>query len=258
MSLPDVTSAACLQDSAKRPLFVFVHIQKTAGTSMRNALEALFGRDRIYWHGRDGMITDLAARGELERLAAFDLVGGHFTAAMVQPRDVGRPTVLVSLVRNPVDQIVSHFEFVRTRPDNRLHTGSPFAEAVIGQTEFARFSRALQCRMLTGESDGEAAFAALQRTEHIVAVVERAAQVVARVAKLAGIERDVTLGRINVAAPGYRERYDDPAAMAAVRQIAHQDFRLFHRIVENGGLSERISVQPPATAAADPVATPAT
>jgi len=99
----------------------FVHIPKTAGTSLRLALEDALGKDFIsYDYGPESPVTDVdikrlgypvADMFRLERVLARKhcrLVAGHVHAARYMPMMSVLRTF--TFIRNPVDQLISHYE----------------------------------------------------------------------------------------------------------------------------------------------------
>ena len=73
--------------------FIFVHVQKTAGTSLQNVLRA-HAPDARLWHGRHGHASSGIAEIGRERWERYFSFG---------------------FVRNPWDRLVSHYAMIRDR-----------------------------------------------------------------------------------------------------------------------------------------------
>lgn len=96
---------------SKDDLFLFMHIPKTAGTSVANAfrrqpsLEACW----LYPSERFSFPEQVAALGD--RVEAFDLIGGHFTYGL--HRNIRRNCRYVTFFRQPQDLVISYFNYVK-------------------------------------------------------------------------------------------------------------------------------------------------
>lgn len=80
---------------SKRKKFIFVHVQKTAGTSLQKVLRT-HAPDAKLWLGRHGLASDGVAEIGRERWERYFSFG---------------------FVRNPWDRLVSHYSMIRDRID---------------------------------------------------------------------------------------------------------------------------------------------
>jgi hypothetical protein len=104
----------------EEPLVLFQHIHKTAGTAIRNLLHVNYGRD-------DAEVVPVPRRAshewfaELkdslgERFACLRAVAGH-SANYLFPLLDGRPAAAFTVVREPVDRVLSRYYFLTATPD---------------------------------------------------------------------------------------------------------------------------------------------
>ncbi|NQU39078.1 MAG: sulfotransferase family 2 domain-containing protein [Lentisphaerae bacterium] len=100
------------------PPLIFLHIPKTAGTTLRTVLKRQYTRGRrceIYTEEAFDAFRGLSveARDQIGLLAGHRTYGLHtlFTAACRY----------VTVLRDPVARIVSHYEFVKQNRDHYLH-----------------------------------------------------------------------------------------------------------------------------------------
>ena len=107
-------SPTTLGKQTARPLY-FLHIPKTAGISLTAILESRFDAELIcpahLWH-------DLMRipRGDLKR---YRLFRGHFYSYLSQFLERG--LTHLTMLRDPVERSISHFEHVRRAPEHYFH-----------------------------------------------------------------------------------------------------------------------------------------
>lgn len=92
--------------AAGQPRIVFLHIMKTAGSSLRARLEQLAGDEPVWRRESDGL-PGAASQAEL---APYRVVMGHFTirdALHVPP-----PRRIFTVLREPMARLVSYYHFM--------------------------------------------------------------------------------------------------------------------------------------------------
>lgn len=123
--------------------WLFCHLPKTAGTSFRAALEAGLGEEHILRdYGPRSAFTTPELQARLQQAPAerdWTVLGGHFDLSRYARNF--RPEQVLTFVRRPLQQLVSHWEHHRRHQD---YTGSleDFAQQ--------RSGAGLQSRMLGG------------------------------------------------------------------------------------------------------------
>ena len=95
----------------------FIHIPKTAGTTLTSILDSKFDRDRICPEHRLIELRDYPA----EKVAAYRLFRGHFShdISLLLPQwSEDQPErslpYLVTMLRDPVERVISAYEFMKT------------------------------------------------------------------------------------------------------------------------------------------------
>lgn len=111
-----------------QPTVVFLHIGKTAGSTLRKVLLRNYPRSTVISIGsrspnptrlrREETIEIFESLPEGRRLSAR-LITGHTIFGIHEL--VPRPSVYITLLRDPVRLVISQYEYVRRREDHWLH-----------------------------------------------------------------------------------------------------------------------------------------
>jgi hypothetical protein len=150
--------------------FIFVHIPKTAGSTLRAILRRQYRPDEIF------QIGDYDVPGSLDRFLSLDeslrdrvrVIQGHIPFGMHEA--IPHEWRYVSLVRHPVARIVSHYRYVLRTPTLRQHDEVAGAAMTLKQyvtsAQSARFFNNGQVRYLGASNfrrEGVASSAHLER-----------------------------------------------------------------------------------------------
>ena len=204
--------------------YIFVHIPKTGGTALATALEARAMKDDI-------LIGDTPkARRRRKRLgplrdAAAGRVWKHATLADIEgmvPGEVIEGAMIVTLVRNPWDRMVSYYHWLRDQefdhPAVRLARAVGFSEFLHDQGVQASISAHPYGRYVAGR-DGRECAARFIRLEHFA---EDAAEFEAHLGFA------LTLPRVNVSTRDRDHRgYFGASERAIVGRICAEDIARF-------------------------------
>ncbi|HEY7749328.1 MAG TPA: sulfotransferase family 2 domain-containing protein [Aestuariivirgaceae bacterium] len=101
--------------SERHPLH-FWHIPKTAGTSARKFFADRFPIDAVC---PAGDFAGLLALPPERANRNYSLYIGHFYAGL--DRHLGKRTIKVTLLRDPVERTISHFAFIKAQADHPEH-----------------------------------------------------------------------------------------------------------------------------------------
>jgi len=119
-----VESAPQSRSQRTSPLIIFIHLPKTGGTTMRSVLEQQYGGAQIFKvpppsaTGKQ-KIDDFSKLPPEER-DTFKVVYGHFDYGAHIGLEETNFTYF-TILRNPVDRVISHYYFVKQRTNHRLH-----------------------------------------------------------------------------------------------------------------------------------------
>jgi hypothetical protein len=106
---------------------VFLHIPKTAGTTLHRIIERQYRPEELYSPGltKGHQVGELAKLSE-ERRAEIRMFRGHMGFGV--DRHLPVPATYMTILREPIDRVVSYYYFIRRTPDHYLHDFVEFGE----------------------------------------------------------------------------------------------------------------------------------
>lgn len=213
------------------PVFVFCHIEKSAGTSFRTLLWKNYGRQNCFWYGIDQAFGEKLKPGEL---GGYRVVGGHFNLSAFDHAPY--PMLQVAVVRDPVDRVASLFRYhARSgneasrkqwrdwglRPESLLQTieDCPQFREAIDNT---------QCRRVCGKPESRVALERAASFPFVLATHENIDLLVEELGS--ALNWPFTeMTRENVAEAGYRDEIlGEPGAREAAESLCVEDRKLYN------------------------------
>jgi hypothetical protein len=221
--------------ASPRHAVLFVHIQKTAGMSLYNALARAFapGESMRFERSQEAFKQQFLAMPEAE-LKRYRLLSGHFNLPLWLSRDLG-PRLVLSAVREPVDRVLSTYRYMRSWKGHRRHASA-------GQLDIAGFvddyandpsRHNVQCMRLCGAPEFARAKAMAARAIDILGAVEAMPQLVAAIDAALGVAIDVGVDNRSAIQEPRREAID-PALIARLRDCNAEDAKLFDYVMAEG------------------------
>jgi hypothetical protein len=228
------------------PLFVFLHIPKTAGTTMRGLFNEIFGP---YFHlfstGQDTQADESGLR-PFQQPGYFDnimLLAGHFHRNHAVVRAItGRRIVFVSVMRDPVKRVVSHYDYIRRMPQHRLYAevrDRTLLQAFSAPGEFRHACENEQMRIMFGPKAATTYEATLRTNNYIIGTLENLAEVSRAVSTLSGMPPVDEVPRYNQIEELGGEQIvrakDQPGfgeAIELIRRANQFEYAFYNRVVE--------------------------
>jgi hypothetical protein len=226
-----------------RPVVAFVHIQKTAGTSMKFILKHSFGLSHCDVNPLNPAPGSPFARADLDFVRrvypGLRSISGH---EIVEPtRHLGDAVMPYTMLRDPVARMISHFQDKNVRGRAALALDDFLADPA--QHDF-------QVRKIAGGPDLEKAKRLLEARYFFVGLTERFAASLRLFAAVCPYPVDLRYRRQNKAGDDRisRRLRDDEDAMARIRAANRLDEALYDyvaktllpaRLATAGGADER-------------------
>lgn len=98
---------------------IFVHIPKTAGSTLRSILRKQYSVDEICFGNNEEMIEKLTSLKE-EEIARIKCLHGHFHYGIHQYIQKKQP-LYYTMLRDPVEHVISEYYFILRKPNNMSH-----------------------------------------------------------------------------------------------------------------------------------------
>lgn len=166
-------------------MIVSVHVPKSAGTSFRHVLDAIYGP--AAWYNYGTIFTRDQARAELVP-PGTRLIHGHFMGDSFD--DLFPERELITWVRDPVERVVSNYYHFLRAPDMRDDTCRAVHEQKLGLRAFADLDwmQNLTSRYLAHKPVADFKF---------VGIAERFAESLEQYSAAFGFRRDLQFPRVN-------------------------------------------------------------
>lgn len=102
-----------------RPL-IFLHIPKAAGTTLQEIIVRHYAGGKVYRFTGNQQQWQSFCESPLEERAQYDLLTGHVHFGLHE--FLPDPATYITMLRDPIDRVVSHYHFVMANPDHYLHS----------------------------------------------------------------------------------------------------------------------------------------
>ena len=152
------------------PLFIFLHIEKTAGTTLHKALQStLKGYQIVKQHvGPLGSDPDLYYSSAqltswLQKAPYLNALGGHGLRIFANYESIGRPIHYATFLREPTARYLSHYYFQK-----ELHHLPWTLESYLEETRFHN----VMCQRICGKASAKEAIQLLHEKNVFVGITE--------------------------------------------------------------------------------------
>ena len=133
---------------------MFLHVPKTAGTTLRATLRFKYPGATVSVHDLDD-VAEAMAKIPIETRRSARVITGHLLYGV--HRYIPQECDYVTVLRHPVARAVSEYHYIRSHPGHRFHT--ELVDGDLSLTEFVEHPRGvmdnLQTRMMAALAVGE-------------------------------------------------------------------------------------------------------
>lgn len=179
---------------------VFLHIEKSAGTSFRNFAKSRTNQEgAIFWWNKETNHLKI----DSPEVKKSHIIGGHKRIDFYK----GMNALYLAVVREPVDRVVSLFNYHATKHVMSADGFNPDSlEDTLKNCEFFRRKiQGAQCRYLGGEASFESALTSLQARPFIVGSFDHIDNFNKRFFGAFGLATE-SFGNANVGRAGYKDQ----------------------------------------------------
>jgi len=211
--------------SEMRPLLVFVHINKTAGTTVRYILRSSYGArhcDVEPWHGAwvDPPFSTPDLRRVRKLYPRLASIAGHRVTGYTELEEAGTEFRYLTFLREPISMCASRFQYqLDYRKKERV-----FEEWI--QNDWVRDA---QTQRIAGTTNVDDAIAMLDKKDMFVGLTERFDESMVLFKALRAPDLRIGYERVNVARSSKvaKELLSDPAARQMIVEANQADLELY-------------------------------
>jgi hypothetical protein len=215
------------------PQLVFIHVPKTGGVSLHNAIAGALPP------GATLQVADAAAQADFLRMDRQSLSARRFISGHIELRQAltqAEPNArFITVLRDPVALILSAFNYMATWAEHPLHAefrDRSFGDYVLGAGDYLQ---GLVCRQVTGLSTAAEAIPVLESCYALAVITGRIGEVPPILSHWLGV-RVPQPGRENVT-PGQGRITLDSRICARLLDVTREDRLLFEHLARrHGGL----------------------
>lgn len=228
------------QDNDSQPAVIFLHIPKTAGTTLLRILDRQYPPEVVHSFGADAhqSVVEYKALDE-ETRNKIRLLRGHMAYGLHEylPNAAGYFTVL----REPVARVISYYNFIRRTPDHYLYDeviGKDLSLHALLESGLPLMMNDAQVRLLSGvwgePEFGEVSLAMLETAQQnladsfiVVGLTEQFDKTLLLLKEKLNWQQDISYQRLNVTRQGVSEKRLPKETVELIKRVNRQDIALY-------------------------------
>jgi len=203
---------------------IFLHIEKSAGSSQRDWFYKTLGSPNVFWYGIDSKNRSFNEK----EVADTPFVGGHRKFNFYDRPDYG----YIAILRNPIDRVISLYNFfIHHHGEIWKRKGldaSSFERTIFECEDFCKIIDNAQCEYISGQKDFKKTLTHIKKNKYCVTTMENMFDFNMFLSRKLEVN-GTNLGRFNIGATGYRNSIDlGPRALKKLQEYTAEDQRLYN------------------------------
>ena len=231
---------AAEQGNGSQPAVIFLHIPKTAGTTLLRILDRQYSPEVVHSFGADAhkSVAEYKALDEESR-KNIRLLRGHMAYGLHEylPSSAGYFTIL----REPVARVISYYNFIRRNPEHYLYDevmGNDLSLHALIESGLPLMMNDAQVRLLSGvwgdPGFGEVSLAMLETAQQnladsfiVVGLTEQFDKTLLLLKEKLNWQHDISYQRLNVSKQGVKEDRLPKETIELIKRVNRQDIALY-------------------------------
>lgn len=228
------------QADSQSPAAIFLHIPKTAGTTLLHILDRQYAPETIHSFGGDAHASVAQFRAmESESRAKIRLLRGHMAYGLHQC--LPDPVVYFTILRNPAARVISYYNYILRTPAHYLYeevTSKNMSLHDLMESRLPLMMNDGQVRLISGvwgePGFGEVTPAMLETAKKnladsfvVVGLTEQFDKTLCLLKENLNWQQDITYERLNVSPQGAKKDQISAATVDLVQRANQQDIALY-------------------------------
>jgi hypothetical protein len=224
-----------------RPAAIFLHIPKTAGTTLLEILDRQYAPETIHSFGGDAHASVAAfKRMDVERRAKIRLLRGHMAFGL--HAYLPEPTLYFTILRDPVARVISYYRYILRTPPHYLYEEVTQKKMSLGDLLASGLPLMMndgQVRLISGvwgePSFGDVTPEMLEMAQRnlreafvVAGLMEQFDRTLCLLKETLGWTQPITYRRLNVAPQREQKAAITPQTIELIQQANRQDLALYH------------------------------
>lgn len=250
-------------DNLQSDTVIFLHIPKTAGTTLHRILNRQYQPDSIHSFGSDAHASIEAFKAmDVNEIAQIQLLRGHMPFGLHEY--IPHSSTYITLLRDPIERVISKYYFLLRSPEHYLYdrvTSENWSLRDLLESKIALLFENGQTRMLSGvwgdvefgmcnAAHLEMAKKNLREHFSLIGFTERFDETLLLLQSVLDWQGNIYYSRANVTPKRPRQQEIDQATLDLIAEVNQQDIalyayaeRLFEEKIAEMGWTFRLSVQ---------------